>query len=290
MTLITHSLGQCNALLSSGFGSVLDKDEFLHLPPSDLLSLLRDKGVVVIRNISLSKSEFLSLYRRYGTAVEYVGSRANVGYGYRNTLELNGDRSKIVTGRGRLPFHIDGGLLHSRVDQVFLYAATIENLRFRGATLITDHVLAMREMPRHLRDVLECETFQVNAVERGFYAGGSIDGWFTIETFKDLGWVRAFIIYFPFDDNDPPSWDTRIVGFSQFKTRKFFAELGAFLRQPQYTYYHYWREGDLLIFDNRRSIHEREEFRDEAVKRVLWRGQTSESSTVFENDGSTILG
>jgi len=280
---------QADSLISSGIGINLPADVFLALDPETVRDLLKVKGFIVVQHLDLSKTAFAELYRRYGYPVEYQGRRAKVGYGYGDMLELNGDKDKIVTGRGRLPFHTDGGILRSNVDQIFLYAAEIENMRFRGATLVTDHVAAMRDMPRHLRDVLENDTFEVRAVEQGYYSGASPEGWFKVDTFKELGWVRSLMIYFPFDDGDPASWETRIVGFSPSETIKFFDELGSFLRQDRYTYFHYWKQGDLLISDNRRTLHEREAFRDDATRRVLWRGQTCESPVVFVDD-EVLLG
>mgnify|MGYP001547154607 CR=1 FL=1 len=278
-----HSIAS-DSLLPSGIGINLQPKHFLALDAQTLRDLLKVKGFIVVRDLQLTKPEFAELYRRYGHPVEYRGRRANVGYGYGDMLELNGDKQKIVTGRGRLPFHTDGGILRSNVDQIFLYGAQIEHLRFHGATLVTDHVAAVREMPRHLLEVLEHDTFEVRAAEPGYYSGASPEGWFKVDTFKDLGWVRALMIYFPFDDGDEPSWETRIVGFSASETKKFFDELGAFLRRSDYTYVHYWKTGDLLISDNRRTLHEREAFREDTARRVLWRGQTSESPAVFADD------
>ena len=85
------------------------------------------------------------------------------------------------------------------------------------------------------------------------------------------------LIYFPFDEGQSASWESRIVGFSEYETKKFFAELFEFISQPRYYYRHYWKEGDLLIMDNRNTIHDREEFDCDQVVRSLYRGQTCES-------------
>jgi (5R)-carbapenem-3-carboxylate synthase len=259
------------SFISSGFGTQLNRDIFLNTEPEGIKEILKQKGFALVRGLDLSKQDFLKMYSKFGNIVAYVNDREKVGYGYRDTLELDGDKRKIVTGRGQLPFHADGGLLLSQVDIVFLYGARIKNMRFRGATLMTDHVLAYEDMPSHLRDVLEEETFEVRVTERGYYANVSPDGWFKVPVFTDLGWVRKMLIYFPFDDDQPASWESRIVGFTPFETKKFFRELSLFFKNPRYTYTHYWREGDLLITDNRRSIHEREEFNDPAIERTLWR-------------------
>jgi (5R)-carbapenem-3-carboxylate synthase len=264
------------SLLPSGFGAMLTKEFLLEASPDDIKSIAMRKGFLLAKGVKFTKQEFRDFYARLGTIIEYVNERKTVGYGYEDTLILDGEKGKIVTGRGQLPFHADGGLLLSRVDQVILYADRIRNLHYRGSTLVTDHVLAVHEMPNHLRDILETETFEVRVTERGYYSNVSPEGWFKVPVFTDLGWVRKVLLYFPFDEGQPFSWESRIVGFSDQETQKYFKELRDFIVQPRYTYRHYWKDGDLLVMDNRRSIHEREEFADPAVERVLWRGQTAD--------------
>lgn len=279
------ALFERESILPTGFGTIFNKDVFLSSDPNDIKEILKEKGFALIRGLSFSNEEYRSVYSKYGNIVKYNKTK-NVGFGYDDTLELGGEEKKIVTGRGQLPFHADGGLLLSAVDIVFLYAVHIRNMRFRGATLTTDHVLAYQEMPLHLRDVLDNETFEINVLERSYYSNVSPQSWFTLPVFTDLGWVRKMLIYFPFDEGQLASWQTRIVGFSEYEIDKFFKELSQFYKSPRYTYTHYWREGDLLISDNRRTIHEREEFNDPNIKRVLWRGQTTDSSS-FDLASST---
>ncbi|MEJ8825345.1 TauD/TfdA family dioxygenase [Variovorax humicola] len=266
------------AMLPSGFGAHFNKDAFLSADPEMVKDILKQKGFALVRGLDLDKRNFLDIYSKFGNVVAYVNDREKVGYGYKDTLDLDGDKKKIVTGRGQLPYHADGGLLLSQVDVVFLYGARIDNLKFRGSTLVTDHVLACKEMPRHLLEILENESFEVRVTERGYYADVSPDGWFQVPVFTDLGWVRKMLIYFPFDEGQPASWEPRIVGFTSIEMKKFFNELSQFFKNPRYTYTHYWKRGDLLITDNRRSIHEREEFDDPAAERTLWRGQTAEGN------------
>ena len=48
---------------------------------------------------------------------------------------------------------------------------------------------------------------------------------------------------------------THIVGWPLDEGRRFLAELNAFATQPQFTYTHKWRAGDLVIWDNRCTLH-----------------------------------
>ncbi|MBP2851122.1 TauD/TfdA dioxygenase family protein [Dickeya oryzae] len=264
------------SLMDSGFGAKMSSSDFMEAKPEEIKNLLMRQGFLLVKNIAMDANQFRDTYSAYGKIVEYADEKIGVGFGYKDTLKLDGEKGKIVTGRGQLPFHADGGLLLSQVDQVFLYSAEIKNLKFRGATTICDHVLACQEMPTHLRRVLEEETFEVRVLEHGYYVDVSPAGWFKVPVFTDLGWVRKMLIYFPFDEGQPASWEPRIVGFSEYETKAFFGELGKFMKQPRYFYKHYWEDADLLIMDNRRVIHEREEFNDDNIIRRLYRGQTVE--------------
>lgn len=261
-------------VMSSGFGALIQKEEFLYANPETIKKILMRQGFVIIKQMTINADEFRDLYSSYGKVVEYADEKIDVGFGYRDTLKLEGEKNKIVTGRGQLPLHADGGLLLSQVDQVFLYAAEIKNMKFRGATTICDHVKACEALPSHLLRVLEEESFEVRVLEHGYYADVSPEGWFNVPVFTDLGWVRKMLIYFPFDEGQPSSWETRIVGFTSDETIKFFKELSFYMKNNLFFYKHFWQEGDLLIMDNRRVIHEREEFNDDNIVRRLFRGQT----------------
>ncbi|MBD2797901.1 TauD/TfdA family dioxygenase [Xenorhabdus sp. 18] len=267
---------QWSPIMKSGFGAKINADDFLKTDTEVIKNLLMRQGFVIVNQLKIGANEFRDIYSKYGTIVEYADEKIDVGFGYRDTLKLEGEKGKIVTGRGQLPFHADGGLLLSQVDQVFLYAVEIKNMKFRGATTICDHVLACKEMPDHLLKVLENETFEVRVLEYGYYVDVSPAGWFKVPVFTDLGWVRKMLVYFPFDEDQPASWEPRIVGFTTEETKKFFTELTTFMKNPRYYYKHYWEDGDLIIMDNRRVIHEREEFNDDNIIRRLYRGQTAD--------------
>lgn len=256
-----------------GFGNLLPKDP---LPAaSTVKDLMKTQGFALIRDIDFDEDSFRSFVHSYGDVVEYVNERQKVGFGYKDILKLEGDPEKVVTGRGELPLHADGGLLLTRVDVVFLYAKEIKNMHYQGATAICDHKLALKEMPVHLKRILEEEKFFTRVLEHGYYQDVSPKGWFHIPVFNPVeGGMTKLLLYFPFMDGSPTSWESRIDGFSDRETLDFFTELKAFLTLPRYYYKHYWKTGDLLMMDNRRVLHSRDSFGPE-VTRVLYRGQTT---------------
>jgi (5R)-carbapenem-3-carboxylate synthase len=274
------------SLMRTGFGVLLDKHTFQQMNPEAVKRLLMDKGFLLVQNLKYNEDVFRQLVVSYGNIVEYVNEKKNVGYGYKDVLKLTGEKEKIVMGRGELPLHADGGLLLTPVDTVFLYAEKINNVKWQGATSICDHKLAVEEMPLHLRRVLEEQQFESIVLERDYYLDASPPSWFHVPVFTDLGWVRKMLLYLPFTEGQPASWDSRIVGFTKKEYTAFFDELRAFLTQPRYYYKHYWQTGDLLMMDNRRTLHARDPFVGDEIERVLYRGQTVNVSSNGKDENS----
>jgi len=260
--------------LPTGFGVSLDKDNFELLTSYQVRMLLIKKGFVILSNTNLDDEDaFRKLVATYGTVVQYSGEKEHVGYGFKDLLKLNGERDKIISGRGELPIHSDGGLLQARVDIVFLYATKIEKMKFQGETILFDHELAYYEMPQHLKRILDEETFESRVLEEGYYVDASPKGWFTVPVHNNYGWGSKMLLYFPFTGDNPPSWESRIHGFTEKEIKNFFEELNLFFYQPRYCYKHYWKKGNLMIMDNRRVLHARKAF-DNNSERIIYRGQT----------------
>jgi alpha-ketoglutarate-dependent 2,4-dichlorophenoxyacetate dioxygenase len=69
---------------------------------------------------------------------------------------------------------------------------------------------------------------------------------------------------------------THIVGWPLDEGRQFLDELNAFATQPQFTYTHKWRAGDLVIWDNRCTLHRATPFDVFKYKRDLRRTTINE--------------
>ena len=63
-----------------------------------------------------------------------------------------------------------------------------------------------------------------------------------------------------------------VVNLPQAESDALLDEIWALCTQPQFVYEHTWNVGDLLICDNRCTIHRRDEF-DAAERRIMWRTQ-----------------
>ncbi len=64
---------------------------------------------------------------------------------------------------------------------------------------------------------------------------------------------------------------SHILGWPADESRAFLDELMAFATQPQYTFYYRWSAGDLVIWDNRCTMHRGTQFDDKMYKRDMRR-------------------
>ena len=67
-----------------------------------------------------------------------------------------------------------------------------------------------------------------------------------------------------------------IVGMSDAESAKLVDELTAHCTQPKFVYSHFWHAGDLVIWDNRCTLHRATPFDDMAYKRDMRRTTVAE--------------
>ena len=63
-----------------------------------------------------------------------------------------------------------------------------------------------------------------------------------------------------------------VEGLSQADSDALLDELWSYVDSPEYSYAHQWRIGDLVVWDNRTTMHRRDPF-DNAARRVMHRTQ-----------------
>ncbi|MGQ0718940.1 MAG: TauD/TfdA family dioxygenase [Pseudonocardiales bacterium] len=233
------------------------------------------RGVALVKNTEFTEDTFRDFVTSLGGKVRYEDDDADVGYGFSDILHLDGthEARKVITGRGALPLHTDGVLLGTQVDLIVLYATEVDGLADDGATLVCDQISAWPEMPEGLRSVLRHGRLEYRAIERGYFTSVP-SGWYPIPTFRDYGRVRSLNIALPFSPQWSAAWQVRVPGASADESASFFESLRDHLSQDRYLYRHRWRQGDLLVIDNQRTLHGRCHLSD-AANRKLLRGQVT---------------
>ncbi|MBT5413335.1 MAG: TauD/TfdA family dioxygenase, partial [Rhodospirillaceae bacterium] len=77
-----------------------------------------------------------------------------------------------------------------------------------------------------------------------------------------------------------------IVGLEDAESERLLDRLWAFAAQPEFAWFHRWRSGDVLMWDNRCTMHRRDSF-DPATRRVMHRAQVKgEVPLAFEPEAA----
>jgi alpha-ketoglutarate-dependent 2,4-dichlorophenoxyacetate dioxygenase len=79
---------------------------------------------------------------------------------------------------------------------------------------------------------------------------------------------------------------SHIIGWPVEEGRALIEELIAFATQPQFVYQHRWTVGDLVMWDNRCTMHRGRPY-DETQRRVLHRTTVSDYANTLEQEGLT---
>jgi len=77
-----------------------------------------------------------------------------------------------------------------------------------------------------------------------------------------------------------------IVGMDAEEGRELLDELYAFATQPQFVYSHRWQDGDLVIWDNRCTLHRATAFEDQLYKRDMRRTTVNEYGEERSSQGA----
>jgi alpha-ketoglutarate-dependent 2,4-dichlorophenoxyacetate dioxygenase len=111
---------------------------------------------------------------------------------------------------------------------------------------------------------------------------------FNDEIFKELPPVtQALVRHHPASGRTSlylASHASHIVGWPVDEGRALIEELIAFATRPQFVHQHRWRVGDLVIWDNRCTMHRGRPY-DDAQRRVLHRTTVSDYANTVEQEG-----
>jgi alpha-ketoglutarate-dependent 2,4-dichlorophenoxyacetate dioxygenase len=77
---------------------------------------------------------------------------------------------------------------------------------------------------------------------------------------------------------------SHVIGWPVEKGRKLIEELLDFATQPQFVHRHRWREGDLVVWDNRCTMHRATPYDEMTVRRVLHRTTVSDEMNSVERE------
>jgi alpha-ketoglutarate-dependent 2,4-dichlorophenoxyacetate dioxygenase len=115
---------------------------------------------------------------------------------------------------------------------------------------------------------------------------------FNDEIFKQLPPVpQALVRHHPASGRTSlylASHASHIIGWPVEKGRALLKELIAFATQPQFVYQHRWTVGDLVMWDNRCTMHRGRPY-DDTQRRVLHRTTVSDRANTLEQEGLVAI-
>ena len=238
------------------------------------------RGVLLFRDQKISDDDLLDFSRGLGDLDpppnQENGRLSPPGYPaiyvVSNVLDSTGAPIGAL-GSGEAVWHTDMSYLDVPPFASMLFALEIPDAG--GNTWLCSMVAAARELPDHLRKAI---------------AGRRVkhDG-----TYNSGGFLRKGVT--PTDDphKAPGAWhpslcvhpdtgeemlylgrrrNSHVEGYDADRSSKLLDELWAHATQPKFCYEHHWRVGDLLLWDNRSTMHRRDPF-DNSMRRLMHRTQ-----------------
>jgi taurine dioxygenase len=237
-------------------------------------------SVLLFRGQELSDDDLLAFSRRFGELDpppnQERGRQSPPGYPdvyvVSNVLDEKGEPIGAL-GAGEASWHTDMSYLELPPDASMLYALEIPPTG--GNTYFCGMQAAFAALPAALKARIRGRRIKH-------------DG-----TFNSGGYVRQGVTPTEDPHRAPGAWhpavcthpvtgvpalylgrrrNSYLEGFSQAESDAVLDELWAYATAPEFVYAHRWRLGDLLVWDNRSTMHRRDPF-DNAARRVMHRTQ-----------------
>lgn len=274
------------------FAVIIEGVDLCVPPDSETVDLVEaamaEHAVVCIRGSSATDEQHLAFSRAFGPLelppdlkIKSSGFKHRVGFGLYDVSNLDGD-GNIVTldstrrkySKGNELFHADSSFNSLPTKWSLLLAHVIPpvggDTQFIDTRAVYD---ALSDEKKAQLDGLVAEHNLWHSRERG----GFVE--ITEEMKQAMPSARHPIVR--------PSANGRkalmigahaaaIVGMDKAEGLALLDELNAFAAQEQFIYNHVWREGDLVIWDNRCTLHRATAFEDQKYKRDMRRTTINE--------------
>lgn len=244
-------------LTPSGAGILLCGSD---LPPAmqripALTDLVRDHGFAVVREAADSLAEAVDLMRGFGPINEAKTRTEGA------VIVEDQGAGEVFRSSSALPLHKDGGLTGFDVRLIGIFCVAFRGV-VGGQTFVSDAERAMRNFPAEDKALLlrhGCEALALD--DTGYYRSDFSGQWHPLPAFREIPQRgHTLRIGLPHAPGEPESWRIRVPDVAAEVSDRIFANLRACLLDPEYTYHHAWREGDLLLLDNDSVMHGREAY------------------------------
>lgn len=242
-------------------------------------------GVLAVRDQQLDDEQHIRFSRAFGPLelpplLGVGGKRRRLRRELYDASNLDADGNLLAPdsprrryNKANLVFHSDSSFNDMPTKWSLLLAHAIPPEG--GATEFIDTRVVYEDLPADMKRRIE----GLEAEHNLWYSRGKAGLEITDEMRRMMPPVRHPLVRTGEDGRKAlyiGSHASHIVGWPEDEGRALLDELYAFATQPKYVYSHAWRTGDLLIWDNRCTLHRAGEFDDLKYKRDLRRTTINE--------------
>ena len=237
-------------------------------------------GALLFRGQDLAEEDLIAFSKRFGALdmapLTEVGRLSVEGYPeiYVISNLKSGDGKPIgALGAGEAIWHTDMSYLDVPPMASLLYAREVPPTG--GNTHVCSMTAAYRALPPDLKARAATLRIKHDATYNsgGYVRAGLVESDDPRET---VGTFHPAVVRHP-DSGAPALFLGRrrhayVEGLGLAESEALLDELWAFATLPENRYEHEWRVGDVLLWDNRVTMHRRDSF-DAAHRRLMWRTQ-----------------
>lgn len=240
----------------------------------DIKRIFAERCVVIFRDQKLTQPQLVAATSLFGEPAQYdlpVEHRTEEELKQLPQIMMITNIRKDGKPIGALPdgemwFHHD--MIHSQNPHKATLLHAIEIPSWGGETVFANLFVAYDELPQDMKDKLDGR-MALNAFNYGAQFRGDPNAASTrrqaihpaIRVHEETGRKAIYM---------DRLMTHSIVGLPQDESDRILDFIFDHIEQEKFTYEHKWRKGDLVMWDNRSSIHARKDFPADEV-RLMWR-------------------
>lgn len=238
-------------LTPSGKGILIENKSLMEFSKEEIWALLRKYHWIAFKKQTLELEELTDFLSQFGRTVCNDRREGAV-------LKIDGTKNEeVFLGSGFLPLHKDGLLMGNNVGIVSIFCLEYSGVK-DGRTFIVDIENAVHDIPTDIQDLLRERGMEVKPKDQ--YYIKAADKWYHMSGFAKFEGKEYLNVGFPYKKGDKQSWEARIPGVDEDRFYEIFDILDSVVMNPKFCYHHNWDKGDILLFDNRKTLHGREAF------------------------------
>ena len=219
---------------------------------------LLDHQIVVVRGQALTKEQQYNFTLNFGELEEHVARHSDGRYGIVHSvtnLDRDGNPTDALDTRGNYFWHTDKS--YHAVPSLMTMLHAVELPPEGGDTQFANMVLAYRALPDSMKERLD-GLRAIHSWEASRLASGSKPA--SEEEKRERPPVSHPIVRTHPETGEKALYIGThaaggVEGLGTEEGRALLAELLTHATQPQFIYTHHWRQGDLIIWDNRALLH-----------------------------------